>query len=158
MPEKDVKEIIVTLGLMTEAEKSLSSFYLLCGEKLTDDRAFWEKLSADEASHAESIAKMAGIVIDKLGEGFTNNRAFNRISINTFMTGINKNVEALKKGALAGRRIYFIVRDIEQSLLEAKYAEAVRTNDAGYTELLKKIMQETRLHHATLEEKIETFY
>jgi len=154
MAEKDVKEIVITLGLMTEAERGLARFYLLCGEKLPDDRAFWEKLSSDENSHAESIAKMAGIVIEKLGVGFDFNRAFNRTSINTFSLGVDANVESLKKGALAGKRIYFAVRDIEQALLESKYGEVVRTSDAGYNAILQKVMQETKAHFAALQAKI----
>jgi len=154
MPEKDVKEIVATLGLMTEAERCLSRFYLQCAEKLPADRAFWEKLSADENVHAGNIARMAGIVIEKLGAGFEANRAFNRISINTFLLGVDANSEALKKGALAGRRIYYVVRDIEQALLEARYGEVVKAADAGYTALLKEIMVEERQHIADLEGKI----
>lgn len=154
MAEKDVREIVATLGLMAEAERRLSRFYLGCAEKLPADREFWEHLSVEELSHGESIAKMAGIVIEKMGAGFEANRAFNRVSISTFTLGIDANMESLKRGALAGKRIYYAVRDIEQALLEAKYGEVVRTGDAGYNTLLENVLKETRLHFASLQEKI----
>jgi rubrerythrin len=154
MAEKDVKEIVATLGLMTEAEKALSRFYLQCAEKLPDDRAFWEKLSAEEGSHADSIARMAGFVIETMGAGFEANRAFNRVSIHTFMKGVESNLEALKKGALAGRRIYYAVRDTEQALLETRYGDVVRTADPRYNALIKQVIQETQAHFTALQEKI----
>jgi len=156
MAQKDVREIVATLGLMAEAERCISRFYLLCADKLPDDREFWENISAEEVGHAASIAKMAEIVTEKVGEGFEFNRAFNRTSVNTFTLGVDASAEALKKGALAGRRIYFVSRDIEQALLEARYGEVVRTSDSGFTALLQKIMEETRRHYASLQEKIDS--
>ena len=53
------------------------------------------------------------------------------------------------------RQALFILRDVEQSLLESKYTEILKTNDLEYNDLVKEIMAQTEGHKKMLSRKIE---
>ena len=44
--------------------------------------------------------------------------------------------------------------DIEQSIIESRYAEVVKTDDKRFQELAAEIIQETAVHRRLVEKKI----
>ncbi len=52
--------------------------------------------------------------------------------------------------------VLFIARDIERSLIEARYDEIVKTNDIEYQNLVKRIVSQTVVHKGMIDKKIAT--
>ncbi|KPK88871.1 MAG: hypothetical protein AMJ94_13800 [Deltaproteobacteria bacterium SM23_61] len=71
------------------------------------------------------------------------------------LAGIQNNLQKLKEGKLQGLHILSIARDMEQSLLETKWAELLKSKDMEYQNLLRAIESQTHSHKRKLEEKIE---
>lgn len=155
MSERNVKDMVSILGLMTDAESRLAALYRACSRALPDDSEFWSGLAGAEEGHAKTIARMAQVVIANLGVGFEPNSRFNQAVVRTFSAGIQASMGEVEGGTLGGDRLYFVARDIESSLLEARYVDAVMTSDPEYKRLLEGVIEQTREHRAQLEEKVK---
>jgi len=71
--------------------------------------------------HAKNIEKMMDLV-SKRPENFEWGRPLKLVAIQTAISGIRSDIERLKKGELPLYKTLFSARDIEQSLIEGKYA------------------------------------
>jgi hypothetical protein len=154
MKSKDWDTILEQLGVMVKTELMIAKFYRTCARIWGKDKAFWLGLEGDENLHADNIRKMARIVIEKF-ELFEAYRPFNPVAMKTIISGIENNIQRLDSGEITEDNVFFIVRDIERSLIESKYDELVKTNDVEYQTLVKKIVSQTLGHHHKIEKKIE---
>lgn len=152
--KRDPKEIQKIIGMMAEMETKISEFYRECGDLWRQEKDFWATLEKEEVSHAQSVRKMADILLSR-PERFEENRPFNPVSITVALAGIQNNLQKLKEGQLKGLHLLFIARDMEQSLLETKWAELLKSKDMEYQNLLRAIESQTHFHKRKLEEKIE---
>jgi hypothetical protein len=148
-----LKGILDTLVLMRETERVVSEFYALCADTWPVDLQFWTKLSREELEHENNIARMHQIVSDK-PEHFEKGRPFNVFAVQTMITGIRNNIEKLKKGEIREDNAILIARDIEQSFIEFRYSEIVKTADIEYNTLVQKIVKETMQHKREIDHKI----
>jgi hypothetical protein len=76
------------------------------------------------------------------------------VAINTIITGIKKNIELVKANALSKFKTLYIARDVEESALESKIDEIVKTDDLGFLEITKKIVLQTKNHKEHFDKKI----
>jgi hypothetical protein len=88
-------------------------------------------------------------------EQFEGNRPFNVISVSVAWAGVQNRLQELKEGRLGGANLLFIARDIEQSLLEAKPGEILKSRDVEYQNLFQTMVSQTQTHKWKLEKKIE---
>jgi hypothetical protein len=137
---------------MRETERVVSEFYALCADTWPVDLQFWTKLSREELEHENNIIRMHQIVSGK-PEHFEKGRPFNVFAVQTMITGIRNNIEKLKKGEIREDNAILIARDIEQSFIEFRYSEIVKTADIEYNTLVQKIMKETMQHKREIDEK-----
>lgn len=154
MKSKDCDNILELLGIMVKTELLIAKFYRSCAHIWGKDKAFWLGLEGDEKLHANNIREMAKIVIEKF-DLFECNRPFNPVAMKTINSGIETNIQRLKSGKISEDKVLYIARDIEQSLIESKYDEIVKTSDVEYQTLVKKITAQTIAHHHKIEKKIE---
>ncbi|MBS1238359.1 MAG: hypothetical protein H6R39_19 [Deltaproteobacteria bacterium] len=63
-------------------------------------------------------------------------------------------MERLKKGEISEDSAISIARDIEQSFIESRYGEIVKTADVEYNTLVQKILNETARHKIKIDQKI----
>ena len=96
---------------------------------------------------------MYRIVSDK-PEHFEKGRPFNIFAVQTMITGIRNNIEKLKKGEIREDKAIMIARDIEQSFIEFRYSEIVKTADIEYNTLVQKIVKETAQHKTKIDQKM----
>ena len=150
----DVLNMSKTLDMMAELEQILSEFYKCAGDLWEEDSEFWAGLARAEVFHAEHIRKIAGI-LNKKPQEFELGRPLNVVAINTAISGVRNNIQRLKKGELNKKQILFISRDIEQSMLESKYTEILKTKDIKYQQLTTQIVLQTEMHKKFLVKKIE---
>jgi len=153
MRPRDLESILDVLKDMAECELTLAEFYRTCAQIWEEDKEFWLNLERQENIHAQNIDRMAEI-ISKKHERFESYRPFNPGAIKTMISGIENNIRRLKSGEISKNNVLFIARDIEQSLIEAKYDEIVKTNDIEYQNLVKEIVSQTVVHKGMIEKKI----
>jgi hypothetical protein len=151
----DLKGILDTLVRMEEAEQIVSEFYQLCADMWPANVQLWAELSVEEIEHKNNIVTMRQIVSNK-PEHFEKGRPFNIFAIQTMITGIHSNIERLKKGEISENNAIFIARDIEQSFIEFRYSEIVKTADVEYNTLVQKIIRETAQHKTKIDQKLKT--
>jgi hypothetical protein len=150
----DVVNMSKTLEMMAELEQILSEFYKCAGDLWEEDSEFWADLAQAEVSHAGHIREMAGI-LNKKPQEFELGRPLNIVAINTAISGVRNNIQRLKNGELNKKQTLFISRDTEQSMLESKYTEILKTKDIEYQQLISEIALQTEVHKKFLVKKIE---
>ncbi|MBI4633458.1 MAG: hypothetical protein HY742_06175 [Deltaproteobacteria bacterium] len=149
----DVPKVTMILETMEQHESILADFYAACAETWSEEGSFWLELAEAEKTHRENIRRMIAILQKKFPY-FSLGRPFNLVALNTAIAGIKENIRRLKAGELNQAKALFLARDIEQSLLESKYAEIVTTNDLEYQTLLSDILTQTGMHKNMIQGKI----
>lgn len=152
--KRDPEEMQRIMGMMAELEMKISEFYRQCGDLWKQEKDFWAGLEKEEVSHAQSVRKMAHILLAR-PERFEEGRPFNPVSIAVALAGIQNNLQKLKEGQLRGLHLLFMARDMEQSLLETKWGELLKSKDMEYQDLLQTIESQTHAHKRKLAQKIE---
>lgn len=146
----DLKWILEVLAAMAETEQIIAKFYEACSELSQETSEFWNGISKAEIQHSENIKKMIEIISTK-PERFEKGRPFNIFAIKTFNDGVKIYINRLQNGEIQKNKCFFIARDIEQSLLENRYGEIVKTDDIEFKTLIREIVSETEEHKAILE-------
>jgi hypothetical protein len=149
----NLKGILDTLVHMKEAERVIAEFYALCADAWPADLEFWTELANEEAEHENNIAMIHRIVSDK-PEHFEKGRPFNIFALQTMITGVRSNTEKLRKGEIREDKAIMIAGDIEQSFIEFRYSEIVKTADVEYNTLVQKIVKETLQHKTRIDQKM----
>jgi hypothetical protein len=150
----DLRGILDTLVHMKETEQVVAEFYKLCAETWPTDLQFWTELYKEELQHENYIAMMHEIVSDK-PEHFEKGRPFNIFAVQTMITGIRNDIDRLKKKEIREDKAIVIARDIEQSFIEFRYSEIVKTADIEYNTLVQEIVKETAQHKTKIDTKIK---
>jgi len=149
-----ITNILKVMDSIANLELKLAEFYRECGASWPAEKELWSGLEKDEMVHAQMIRKMADIFLQR-PEQFEGNRPFNVISVSVAWAGVQNRLQELKEGRLGGTNLLFIARDIEQSLLEAKPGEILKSRDAEYQNLFQAMVSQTETHKWKLEKKIE---
>lgn len=156
MISRNLEEILEVLKIMAQCETAISILYKLCAKRWEEDKDFWLSLNKDEIKHSENVKKLAEIIKNRLGSEatFLYNRPFTVNSVQSAINGIMKNVERLKNEDISKRKILSIALDIENSALERRYSEIVKTNDIEYQTISKTIDEETKVHRDKITGKL----
>lgn len=149
----DLKGILDILSCMEESEKAIAGFYRACGAVWTEQQEFWSAIEKEELKHVRNIEKMKDIIARK-PERFEKGRPFSIIAAQTVVKGTLNNMEKVKAGQFPKTNALFIARDNEQSFIESKYNEIVKTEDIEYLTLVNEIVRDTVAHKARIEREI----
>ncbi len=149
----ELQSIVKALQLMVEIELAMEEFYNTCAYTWKEDAEFWSSIADEEKKHAENITRMKEILLNK-PDRFEKNRLFNPAAIKTTIDYIKDNTQKVRQGALKKDRAFFIARDIEQSLIEQKYSDVVKTDDFEYNSLIKETISQTLSHRNHFLKKI----
>jgi cytochrome P450 len=141
-----------TLNVITRLERAMATFYHACAETPGDARNFWLGLEQEELRHAQHLQRMTEIIADRPGQ-FEPNRTFNAAAIQTFMTYLESLIERVRANEIPRtdqHRLLSLARDLEQSLLESKCHELVKTQDAEYLALIRAVIADTVAHKSRI--------
>jgi hypothetical protein len=141
------------MAMMAELELKVSEFYRECGDQWPQDKEFGSALEKDEIAHSGSLRKMAEMFSAR-PERFEANRPYNPASISLTMAGVQSHLQKLKQKQIQAGNILFVARDLEQSLLETKPGEVLKTNDGECATILREIPSQTQGHRRRLEKRI----
>ena len=142
-----------TFRVLVDLELTIGDYYKTCAEKWPQDEVSWTEIYKQEQEHAESIEKMSEM-ISKSPDKFILGRSFNPVAIGTIISGIRKNSELVNANALSKLKALSIASDIENSALESKVDEIVKTDDLAFLEITKRIVLQTRKHKEHFDKKI----
>ncbi len=154
MDKLELANTVKILETMAQLELVVSRFYEMCGAAWNDEAEVWNAVARAEVQHARNIEMMMQLLKKSPGI-FTVGRPISAIAVNTVIAGIKNNMEKMKKGDLTRKQVLFILRDIEQSLLESKYTDLIKTMDIGFNSLVQEITSQTEGHKKMLSKKIE---
>lgn len=153
MLSADVKTISRTLDVMAELELAISEFYKTAGDRWPEDRAFWSSLAEAEVIHAGYLEKIKDILNRKPQE-FEMGRSIAISAVAEVLSGVRNLIQRLKNGEFNRKAILLLSRDLEQSVLESKYTELLKTEDMEYQKLISEIALQTEEHQKLLIKKI----
>ena len=145
MQGADLAGTLEVLHLMLDLEQAIGKVYRVCGEMAAPDRAFWQELEHAEQRHAENIRRLQAILRERPSR-FARNRSFTATALRTVLAYVKDQTDRLEKAGGDRRRMLSLAANLEQSLLESRYAEVVTTVDVEYQSLLQDIHRETLAH------------
>ena len=150
MNNQVMQNTLQVLNTLEKLEKTVAQLYELAAQQWPLYAALWNDTAKDEIKHAEYIKTLAAI-LTKNPDNFDINRPINTMAINSSMVWINKNIADIKAGTSDSNKMFFLAIDIEQSILESRYSEILKTDDPEYNELVKLIVKETVGHKKMIE-------
>ena len=154
MIQKSSPNLISILKSIADFELATAELYRACSQVWDLDKEFWVAMQQAELKHSKNINRMTDIVCSKPGD-FTPGRVFTPAAVQTSIAGVKGNIQRLLKREIGRKNMFFIARDIEQSMLERNYSEIVKTNDAEFQSLIKEILSDTVSHREQLNKKIK---
>ena len=142
------------LKLMANFELTLAELYRTCSQIWPDNKDFWSLLERAEVKHSQSLSKIIKMVMEN-PEAFELGRPFKPAAIQVAISGVQENLRRLKNNEITEKNMLFISRDIEQSFLESRYGEIVRSNNIEFQSLMNEILSDTLAHREFLNDKIK---
>lgn len=146
-----------TLKNLINLELTMGEFYKACSTTWPEDAHFWGDIGKQELQHAKYLEKMADMISASPNK-FVLGRTFNPLAINTVVSGIKKNIELIKAHVLTKVKTLYLARDMEESALESKLDELVKTEDLGFLEFASKIHEQTQKHKSAFDNKISELH
>lgn len=140
-----LEELLSVLDDMITLEEGFSALYETCSRKFPEDEKFWIAIANQERLHANFIHELKHKVEENPGD-FSAGRSFNVRAIKSIVDSINKTREEVSNGRVDRKRALGIAKDIENSLLEAKYHEIVSTKNLDFQKLIDRIVKDTDSH------------
>lgn len=148
-------ELAGTLEMLKAQERlelALARFYSLCDEPAAAGPEFWATLAREEGRHAEAIRRMEAMLAER-PDRFEPNRRFHVTAIQTFLAYVESLAEHIRTGEISRsdqHRLLSLARDLEQSVLEGKWNEIVKTADAEFQAAAQAVVSETLDHKAKI--------
>jgi len=146
-------QALEVMKILVQAEYAVEELYRFCAAEWEEDQRFWLRMASEEEKHAHNIEKMIAIV-SKKPDLFATGRSFNAAAINTFLDHIRSSMNRVKTQDITKQNMLFIARDIENSLIESKYSEIMKTNDIEFLSFAREIDSDTLAHKTLIEAKI----
>lgn len=131
------------LQLLEENELNISALYSLYADKIPSKRAFWERLSAEEISHAASL-NSNGPDIDSAQSIVENN--FSRGIIKHVMDFVLEEIQRAQNSEVAHVDALRTALRVERSLLEKKCFDVFMPTNKTVKEVFQQMNDETEQH------------
>lgn len=141
------------MELMARAESAVERLYETCAALWKEDVEFWQGLAAEEKHHSEHIRSMIAILTGSPGN-FQPGRPFSSVALQTFISGVERDIESVKQFTVPEMKALHIARDIEQALIECRFTEVVQTDDKRFRALADEVTRDTAIHRRLVEKKI----
>jgi hypothetical protein len=154
MTLRTIQDVLEVMNDMVALEVALADLYQACSDQFPEDRSFWLAIRHQEQLHAKFIGQLADLVSAHPQE-FKFGRPFNSTAIKTTLASVANYTESVKKGLLQRKRALFMARDIENSVLEAKYGDIVSTDNVEFNKTIELIARDTLAHKNVFAAKVE---
>ena len=146
----------IILDQMQAVEFAAADIYRRFAASFPADRIFWQGLAEDEDGHAAMVSELKAALL-RNGAPFEVVRLNSAILV-TFRQGIEQQSMRLQRGEISRRTALFIARDLEKSLIERSFFDAIRSEKPGFRMVQEKIRRETEGHLERLQNYILTLF
>ena len=153
MTPRTIQDVLLVMNEMVSLELALAELYQACSEQFPEDKNFWLAIRHQEELHAKLIKELAELIASH-PQQFNFGRPFNSTAINTTLSSVKNYTESVRNGLLERKRALFMARDIENSVLEAKYSEIVSTDNAEFRKIIERITNDTKAHKNVFAAKV----
>jgi hypothetical protein len=153
--DQPIRTSLELLDVMAESEETVAEFYLLCSERFTEHHTFWAALARQELGHARVIRRLIELVNMQPRE-FTPGKSLPLDAITSFIKRTQSNVETLKHGQLPEDKALLMAYQIENTFIEMRYAEMVKTENEDYKALLNQVISDTLKHKEEVVARIKS--
>ena len=154
MIRKETTNLVQILEVMADLELAAAELYKTCGQVWLVHKGFWDDMELAEIKHAANINRMSRIVSEE-PQRFELAHPLKPAAIQTSISGIKWNMQRIRDKALTEKSVLFIARDLEHSMLEARYPEILKTDDSEYKSLINEVFSDTLAHRERLEKRIK---
>jgi len=151
---KDSDDIFNVLEKMKEHELAMAEYYQAWRQVWSAEKDLWMEMEQAEMRHARYLETMIGFILKK-PERFEWSRPLKQAAIQTATSGVRLSIHKLKNGEIPMYKAIFTARDFEQSIIENKYGEMIKTDDIEFRSLIGEIVSDTQSHLAQLNKKIK---
>jgi len=142
-----------TIGLLAAHEAAIADLYRAYAEKLPDRREFFDRLAADEVTHARQITGFAQGV--KTGSVSINPGRFSEQTIFASLDHVRKQVEQARKTNVSLVDALSISADIENAMIERRFFDVLEGDSGELRQLLTGLAAATAAHRARLLQALE---
>jgi hypothetical protein len=146
--------VLDVLAGLREFELALAAFYAVCRDLWPDDDAFWTELVQAELRHATYVTDTTRLVEGR-PELFITPRNVTPRAVAEHIDYLCERLRQLWANRLGERAALIVSRDIEQSIIEGRLYDLVRSEEPGYTRLVDEIVNETREHARLVQERLD---
>jgi hypothetical protein len=153
MGESQLEKIANILSKMSELESAIGQLYAECAKKYPEEMDFWSLLSNEEFKHGEDIMRASRIVSQNFNI-FSLVRPYNTTVLNNVIRYVKDIQVKVTQGTLSKKELLTSLRDLEQSLLETKGLDFLKTDLLEYNAIAKGISEDTIRHSAQMSAKI----
>ena len=142
------------LSCLRELESSIGEYYKACSERWPRLEDFWLFLHGQELLHAEYVEQISRMVSLR-PKNFMLGRPVNPAAVRTIRSGILDNITRIRRDRLYLIQALAIAVDLEQSALEQRLTDIVKSEDFEFEFLAKKITAQTERHRALVREELQ---
>lgn len=153
MLAQDVGNVVETMQVMVQAEKTVGDFYKACSESFGHDKEFWIHLAEEEYFHAEVIDRLSKSIAAKPHD-FEPGKMSPGEALQSFAKKVRSYLATLSSGGFTEAQALFTAHLIESTFAEHKYTEAIRTSNVQYLTELKKLTEDEANHKALISRKM----
>jgi hypothetical protein len=150
-----IDSLLQIMKTLVRSEETVARFYSVCASAWPEHGDFWRLLILEEQRHAIQL----GLMSERLRENpdrFKPGLLLDLAAIESFTVNVRHVAIQVLKGNLTPLKALITARDIERTLIEAKYAEVLHSSDPEYTRLVQGIELDTRRHHEMIIQRIGT--
>jgi hypothetical protein len=146
-------------GILDElrgVELSVAELYRRFAGAFAADRIFWQDLAQDEESHAAMASELKATLLKNGAQFEVVN--LNSTAVGTFRRGVEQQIGRVQRGEVGRRAALFIARDVETTLIEHGFYDAIKSEKPDYRIVQEKIRRETEGHLEKLQNYILTIF
>lgn len=147
-------KVLDVLGCLREFELVLAEFYAACRDSWPENDVFWTELVQGELRHATYLTDGVRLVEER-PEVFITPRNVTEAPVVEQTEYVRERLRQLWDDHLGERAALIVSRDIEQSILDGKLYDLVRSEEPAYAHLVAEIVDETREHARLVQERLE---
>jgi hypothetical protein len=140
------------LKALIRLELKVGELYEACALQWPEDAPFWLGVARQEAGHARAIERMV-LLISKNPAHYLPAKTIKIAAVETIIAGIERIIDQVRSGGLLKNKVMAIAVDIENSVMEKKFFEIIKTTDPVFLQLCYEIMAQTREHKQHFEKR-----
>ena len=146
--------ILSILGTLRQLEAAMARYYLSCSEAWAEQSAFWMALAVEEEGHEKIIEDLCRI-IDLHPEQFDEGLTIEHSAVESYITTVQERTSDILKGKHTFREALSFAMKMEESILEGRFFEIVRSENDGFSRLVDVLANDLAKHRQQIIEELD---